>query len=116
VTVTTPASAFDYLTAVANGQTKAAGLKRPTVAALQQAAKALGLADRIDHAPYGYHVGTGWNVSPCSNLKAAASALLAALARAPYAAAPAPGSPCPWQLKGRDPAGRRRARAEFQAR
>jgi hypothetical protein len=90
VTVTTPASAFDYLTAVANGQTKAAGLKRPTVAALQQAAKALGLADRVDHAAYGYHVGTGWNVSPCPNLKAAASALLAALARAPYAAAPAP--------------------------
>ena len=90
VTVTTPASAFDYLTAVANGQTKAAGLKRPTVAALQQAAKALGLADRIDHAPYGYHVGKGWDVSPCPNLKAAASALLAALARAPYAAAPAP--------------------------
>jgi hypothetical protein len=86
---TAPASAFDYLTAVSNGQTKAAGLKRPTVAALQQAAKALGLADRIDHAPYGYHVGTGWNVSPCLNLKAAASALLAALARAPYAAAPA---------------------------
>jgi hypothetical protein len=90
VTVTTPASAFDYLTAVANGQTKAAGLKRPTVVALQQAAKALGLSDRVDHAPYGYHVGTGWNVSPCPNLKAAASALLAALARAPYAAAPAP--------------------------
>jgi hypothetical protein len=90
VTVTTPASAFDYLTAVANGQTKAAGLKRPTVAALQQAAKALGLSDRIDHAPYGYHVGKGWDVSPCPNLKAAASALLAALARAPYAAAPAP--------------------------
>jgi len=90
VTITTPASAFDYLTAVANGQTKAAGLKRPTVAALQQAAKALGLSDRIDHAPYGYHVGKGWDVSPCPNLKAAASALLAALARAPYAAAPAP--------------------------
>jgi len=90
VTVTTPASAFDYLTAVANGQTKAAGLKRPTVAALQQAAKALGLSDRIDHAPCGYHVGKGWDVSPCPNLKAAASALLAALARAPYAAAPAP--------------------------
>ena len=90
VTVTTPASAFDYLTAVANGQTKAAGLKRPTVAALQQAAKALGLADRIDHAPYGYHVGKGWDVSPCPNLRSAASALLAALARAPYAAAPAP--------------------------
>lgn len=90
MTVTTPASAFDYLTAVANGQTKAAGLKRPTVAALQQAAKALGLSDRIDHAPYGYHVGKGWDVSPCPNLKAAASALLAALARAPYPAAPAP--------------------------
>lgn len=90
VTVTTPASAFDYLTAVANGQTKAAGLKRPTVEALQQAAKALGLSDRIDHAPYGYHVGKGWDISPCPNLKAAASALLAALARAPYAAAPAP--------------------------
>ena len=90
MTVTTPASAFDYLTAVANGQTKAAGLKRPTVAALQQAAKALGLSDRIDHAPYGYHVGKGWDVSPCPNLKSAASALLAALARAPYAAAPAP--------------------------
>jgi hypothetical protein len=89
VTVTTPASAFDYLTAVANGQTKAAGLKRPTAAALQQAAKALGLPDRVDHAAYGYHVGTGWNVSPCPNLKAAASALLAALARAPYPAAPA---------------------------
>ena len=107
VTVTAPASAFDYLTAVANGQTKAAGLKRPTVAALQQAAKALGLADRIDHAPYGYHVGTGWNISPCPNLKAAASALLAALARAagpllpgetaapaaPASAAPAPELP-----------------------
>ncbi len=90
MTVTTPASAFDYLTDVANGQTKAAGLKRPTVAALQQAAKALGLSDRIDHAPYGYHVGKGWDVSPCPNLKSAASALLAALARAPYAAAPAP--------------------------
>jgi hypothetical protein len=90
VTVTTPASAYDYLTSVANGQTKAAGLKRPTVAALQQAAKALGLADRIDHAPYGYHVGKGWDVAPCSNLKSAASHLLAALARAPYAAAPAP--------------------------
>ena len=87
MTVTTPASAFDYLTAVANGQTKAAGLKRPTVAALQQAAKALGLSDRIDHAPYGYHVGKGWDVSPCPNLKAAALALLAALARAPYVAA-----------------------------
>ena len=68
MTVTTPASAFDYLTAVANGQTKSAGLKRPTVAALQQAAKALGLSDRIDHAPYGYHVGKGWDVSPCPNL------------------------------------------------
>ena len=89
MTVTTPASAFDYLTAVANGQTKAAGLKRPTVTALQQAAKALGLSDRIDHAPYGYHVGKGWEVAPCSNLKSAASHLLAALARAPYAAAPA---------------------------
>jgi len=95
VTVTTPASAFDYLTAVANGQTKAAGLKRPTVAALQQAAKALGLSDRIDHAPYGYHVGKGWEIAPCSNLKAAASALLAALARTPYAAAPAPAAPAP---------------------
>ena len=94
MTTTTPASAFDYLLAVANGQTKAAGLKRPTVAALQQAAKALGLADRIDHAPYGYHVGKGWEVSPCPNLKAAASALLAALARAPKAAAPAP-APAP---------------------
>ena len=93
MTVTSPASAFDYLTAVANGQTKAAGLKRPTVAALQQAAKALGLADRIDHAPYGYHVGKGWDVSPCPNLKSAASALLAALARAPYAAAPAAPAP-----------------------
>ena len=104
VTVTAPASAFDYLTAVANGQTKAAGLKRPTVVALHQAAKALGLADRIDHAPYGYHVGKGWDVSPCPNLKSAASALLAALARAAgpllpgetaAPAAPAPAAPAP---------------------
>jgi hypothetical protein len=99
VIVTSPASAFDYLTAVANGQTKAAGLKRPTVAALQQAAKALGLADRIHHAPCGYHVGRGWQLAPCSNLKAAASALLAALARAAgpllpgEAVAPAPAAP-----------------------
>jgi hypothetical protein len=88
VTVTTPASAFDYLTAVANGQAKAAGLKRPTASALQQAAKALGLSDRVDHAPYGYHVGKGWDVSPCPNLKAAASALLAAFNRTPAQALP----------------------------
>ena len=106
---TTAASAFDYLLAVANGQTKAAGLRRPTVAALQQAAKALGLSDRVEHAPYGYHVGKGWDVSPCPNLKATASALLAAFNRAPAAAparvllpgevvppaAPAPLSPAP---------------------
>ena len=90
MTITTPASAFDYLLAVANGQTKAAGLKRPTVAALQQAAKALGLSDRIDHAPYGYHVGRGWQIAPCPNLRAAASALLAALARTDYRAPAAP--------------------------
>jgi hypothetical protein len=115
VTVTTPASAFDYLTAVANGQTKAAGLKRPTVAALQQAAKALGLADRIDHAPYGYHVGTGWNVSPCSNLKAAAIPwqpyCCSPCPCCPDAAAPAPGSSRAVILQDW-----RRARAEFQAR
>ena len=88
--VTAPASAFDYLTAVANGETKAAGLKRPTLAALQQAARALGLADRIDHAPYGYHVGKGWEISPCSNLKTAAAVLLAAFVRDAAPAAPGP--------------------------
>jgi hypothetical protein len=88
MSTTTAASAFDYLLAVANGQTKAAGLKCPTVAALQQAAKALGLSDRVDHAPYGYHVGKGWDVSPCPNLKAAASALLAAFNRTPAQALP----------------------------
>jgi hypothetical protein len=86
-TTTAPASAASYLQAVANGTTKAQGLKRPTVAALQQAVKALGLPDRIDHAPYGYHVGHGHLVAPCSNLKDAASALLARLPRAPYVTA-----------------------------
>jgi|DEB0MinimDraft_6_1074348.scaffolds.fasta_scaffold00004_55 hypothetical protein len=76
-TTTTPAGPIAYLQAVASGTTKAQGLKRPTVAALQQAAKALGLPDRIDHAPSGgYHVGTGWNIGPCSNLKDVAAALL----------------------------------------
>jgi hypothetical protein len=92
-TTTAPASAASYLQAVANGTTKAQGLKRPTVAALQQAVKALGLPDRIDHAPYGYHVGHGHLVAPCSNLKDAASALLARLPQAPAPAAPAAPAP-----------------------
>jgi hypothetical protein len=87
ISTTAPASAVSYLQAVANGATKAQGFKRPTVAALQQAAKALGLPDRIDHAPCGYHVGHGRLISPCDNLKAAASALLARLPRAPYVTA-----------------------------
>jgi hypothetical protein len=83
----TKARYVEFLQAVANGTTKAQGLKRPTVAALQRAAQGLGLPDRIDHAPYGYHVGHGHLVAPCSNLKDAASALLARLPRASYVTA-----------------------------
>jgi hypothetical protein len=83
----TKARYVEFLQAVASGSTKAQGFKRPTVAALQQAAKALGLPDRIDHAPYGYHVGHGRLISPCDDLKAAASALLTRLPRAPYVTA-----------------------------
>ena len=81
--ITTPAGPAAYLQAVASGTTKAQGFKRPTVAALQQATKALGLPDRIDHAPSGgYHVGAGWNIGPCSNLKEVAAALLRSHERA----------------------------------
>jgi hypothetical protein len=83
----TKARYVEFLQAVANGTTKAQGFKRPTVAALQRAAQGLGLPDRIDHAPYGYHVGHGHLVAPCSNLKDAASALLARLPRASYVTA-----------------------------
>lgn len=76
---TSPAGPAAYLQAVAAKATKAQGLKRPTVAALQQAAKALALAVRIDQAPKGYYVtgqgchGAPW---PCHNLARVAAVLL----------------------------------------
>lgn len=94
--ITAPAGPAAYLQAVASGATKAQGFKRPTVAALQQAAKALALPDRIHHAPSGgYHVGAGWQICPCSNLKDVAAALLRSheSAWAVKPAAPAPVSP-----------------------
>ena len=91
---TTPAGPVSYLQAVASGAAKAQGLKRPTVAALQQAAKALALPDRIHHAPSGgYHVGAGWQICPCSNLKDVAAALLRSHERAWAVKPAAPVSP-----------------------
>lgn len=76
---TAPAGPAAYLQAVAAKATKAQGLKRPTLAALQQAAKALALAVRIDQAPKGYYVtGQGCHNAPwpCDNLARVAAVLL----------------------------------------
>jgi hypothetical protein len=78
-TATAPATALDYLRSVANGSTKADGLKRPTVAAVNQAAKALGLRAEV-RTGYGqspWQVGFGFETAPCQNLAQAAKALVA---------------------------------------
>jgi hypothetical protein len=91
-TATAPATALGYLQSVANGTTKADGIKRPTVAAVNQAAKALGLPSfvMVGAGQSPWHVGHGWNTAPCQNLAQAAKALVAeAQALAPRQAAPA---------------------------
>jgi len=78
-TATAPATALGYLQSVANGTTKADGIKRPTVAAVNQAAKALGLRSEV-RTGYGqspWHVGFGFETAPCQNLAQAAQALMA---------------------------------------
>jgi hypothetical protein len=96
MTATTPATAFNYLLAVAHGQTKAHGLKRPTLAALQQAARCLPLTVHVAHgASSGYYVTHDGFPDHCQNLAGVAELLLLLLARAPYAAAPAPAAPGP---------------------
>ena len=93
-----PAPALAYLERVAAGTTKAAGLKRPTVAAVKQAALAIGSrAITIDNAgSYGWQVWfPGARVAAASTLAQVAAVLLrdhenAERARLAKAPAPAP--------------------------
>jgi len=113
-TVTIPASALRYLRAVADGQTTAQCLKRPTIAALQQAAELLPLPVQISYSGSGYHVTHSGYRDACRNLADVAALLLAlherserqaqalqALSRArvvpaePAAPAPKPAAPAP---------------------
>jgi hypothetical protein len=71
-------AAFDFLSAVSRGE-----IKRTSLSRVACAARVLGLPDRIDHAPYGYHVGTGYRVSPCQNLQSVCEVLLWSFAVAP---------------------------------
>lgn len=70
-----------YLQAVADGQTKAQGLKRPTLAGLQQAAKALALPVQVTYSGSGYCVHHDGYGDACSNLADAARFLLLLLQR-----------------------------------
>jgi len=79
---TAPAGPAAYLQAVATKATKAQGLKRPTLTALQQAAKALALPVHISYATYGYHVRCGDCLSPASNLAEVAACMLRSLEKA----------------------------------
>jgi hypothetical protein len=74
--VTIPASAARYLQAVASGSTKAQGLKRPTLAGLQQAAEALALPVQINYLGSGYYVAHDGYGDRCGNLADAARFLL----------------------------------------
>jgi hypothetical protein len=71
-------AAFEFLSAVSRGE-----IKRTSLSRVASAARVLGLPDRIDHAPYGYHVGTGYQTSPCQNLQSVCEALLWSFATAP---------------------------------
>jgi hypothetical protein len=101
MTNTSPTTAFDYLTAVANCQTKAAGLKRPTLQALQQAADRLPLVVLIDRASYGYHLVHRGRINAAGTLADVARLLLRLLAAAPAPTGRAPELP-PVRLNGRD--------------
>ena len=101
---TAPAGPAAYLQAVATKATKAQGLKRPTLTALQQAAKALALPVHISYATYGYHVRCGDCLSPASNLAEVAACMLRSLekawavkpvARGPLLPGEAPAAPAP---------------------
>jgi hypothetical protein len=72
------ASAFDFLSQVAKG-----AVKRTTLSRVTQAARVLGLTDRVDYASYGYHVGKGWEISCCQTLQSVCEALLWSFATAP---------------------------------
>ena len=82
----TTEAAFDLLTAVASGQ------RRCTLATLTKAAAALPvIRAHVCHAPStGYHVLHDGYFDSCGTLAHVADLLLLLLARAPYAAAPAP--------------------------
>jgi len=113
-TVAIPASALRYLRAVADGQTAVQGLKRPTLAHLQQAAELLPLSVRLSHRGPGYFVTHSGYHDVCRNLADVAALLLTmherreqqaqalqeaqedlalAMASAPEPAAPAPAGP-----------------------
>lgn len=74
--ITIPASSLRYLQAVASGSTKAQGLKRPTLAGLQQAAEALALPVQINYLGSGYYVAHDGYGDRCNNLADAARFLL----------------------------------------
>lgn len=74
--ITIPASSLRYLQAVAAGTTTAQGLKRPTLAGLQQAAEALALPVQINYLGSGYYVAHDGYGDRCSNLADAARFLL----------------------------------------
>lgn len=74
--VTIPASSLRYLQAVASGSTKAQGLKRPTLAGLQQAAEALALPVQVTYGGAGYYVAHDGYRDACRNLADAARFLL----------------------------------------
>lgn len=74
--ITIPASSLRYLQAVASGSTTAQGLKRPTLAGLQQAAEALALPVQVTYGGAGYYVAHDGYRDACRNLADAARFLL----------------------------------------
>lgn len=74
--ITIPASSLRYLQAVAAGTTTAQGLKRPTLAGLQQAAEALALPVQVTYGGSGYYVAHDGYRDACRNLADAARFLL----------------------------------------
>jgi hypothetical protein len=92
---TTPAGPISYLQAVASGAIKAQGLKRPTLAALRNAAAACAIDCCIETMPKGYRVSQHRVWCEAANLAGVAALLLQIheKAWAVKPAAPAPVSP-----------------------
>jgi hypothetical protein len=92
---TTPAGPISYLQAVASGAIKAQGLKRPTLAALRNAAAACAIDCCIESMPKGYRVSQHRVWCEAANLAGVAALLLQIheKAWAVKPAAPAPVSP-----------------------